>query len=126
MPRQMPSSMKDAYVPVAAQIPGVNRKSLSRGRGGPNAAPSIANKQVSIKQGMKTTMTANSGHFFPSSGVSNTNTLSTRNNATATVANKRSSIYASSDSSDELIRGEMRRGSAPQMYHPKDKERTLA
>lgn len=55
-------------------------------------------------------MTSNSGTFFhPKQSTSTKNKVSTVNNK----VNKRSSIYASSDSSDDIVRGELRRGSAP-------------
>ena len=37
------------------------------------------------------------------------------------VANQRNSIYLSSDSSDEVVRGEVRRGSAPTLTETTDK-----
>ena len=119
MPRQMPSSMKDVYVPAAASIP-VNRKSLSRGRGGIASNPAVGNKQVSIKQGLKTTLTANSGQFFHN-GSSNPNINTGKNTAASrngkNMGNQRSSIYGSSDSSDDILRGgDLRRGSAPMTF----------
>ena len=78
MPRQMPPSMKDVYVPSAASIP-VNRKSLSRGKSGGTSNPAVGNKQVSIKQGLKTTMTANSGQYFAHGSVSGKGTVTGKN-----------------------------------------------
>ena len=113
MPRQMPPSMKDVYVPSAASIP-VNRKSLSRGKSGGTSNPAVGNKQVSIKQGLKTTMTANSGQYFAHGSVSGKGTVTGKNGKGNA---KRSSVYASSDSSDDIVRGgDMRRGSAPMTH----------
>ena len=68
-------------------------------------------------------MTANSGQYFPNTeGIPGKNTVNNKNSKA--YAKKRNSIYADSDSSDDIVRGgDMRRGSAPIMHEKVTGER---
>jgi len=70
-------------------------------------------------------MTSNSGQFFQANINPGKNTVTSKNSKG--YAAKRNSIYASSDSSDDIVRGgDMRRGSAPMTYEKAaDKEAAL-